>query len=76
MIKFIYLQSAKDPGEAKYQLPINKRESIGLKHLNDSKAFIEYYCQLLSIYLKFTNYVYTFSNKNIYIHLATKPFGS
>ena len=28
--------------EAKYQLLINKRESTGLKYLNDSKAFIEY----------------------------------
>ena len=33
---------AKDPYEAKYQLLINKRESTGLKHFNDSKAFIEY----------------------------------
>ena len=31
----------KDPNEAKYQLLINKRESTGLKYLNDSKAFIE-----------------------------------
>ena len=28
--------------EAKYKFLINKRESIGLKHFNDSKAFIEY----------------------------------
>ena len=33
---------AKDPYEAKYQLLINKRESTGLKHFNDSKAFIEH----------------------------------
>ena len=32
----------KDPYEAKYQFLINKRESTSLKHLNDSKAFIEY----------------------------------
>ena len=37
----IYLY-AKGPYEAKYQLSINKRESTGLKTLNDSKAFIEY----------------------------------
>ena len=37
----IYLY-AKDPYEAKYQFLINKRESTGLKHLNRSKAFIEY----------------------------------
>ena len=37
----IYLY-AKDPYGAKYQLLINKRESAGLKYLNNSKAFIEY----------------------------------
>ena len=37
----IYLY-AKDPYKAKYQLLINKTESTDLKHLNDSKAFIEY----------------------------------
>ena len=31
-----------DPYEAKYQLLINKRESPGLKFLNDSKVFITY----------------------------------
>ena len=38
----IYLY-AKDPYEGKYQLLINKRDSTGLKHLNDSKVFIEYW---------------------------------
>ena len=33
---------AKDPYKGKYQLLINKRESTGLKYLNDSKTFIEY----------------------------------
>ena len=37
----IYLYR-KDPYEAKYQLLTNKRESAGIKHFNDSKAFIEY----------------------------------
>ena len=37
----IYLYT-KDPYEAKYQFLINKRESTGLKHFNDPKAFIEY----------------------------------
>ena len=37
----IYLY-AKDPYEAKYQFLIKKRESIGLKHFKDPKAFIEY----------------------------------
>ena len=34
---------ADDPYKPKYQLLINKRESIGLKYLNDFKDFIEYY---------------------------------
>ena len=33
---------AKDPYEDKCQYLINKRESVGLNHFNDSKAFIEY----------------------------------
>ena len=33
---------AKDPYKTKYQLPINKRESSVLKHLNHSKVFIAY----------------------------------
>ena len=36
---FLY---AKYPYEAKYQFLINRWESTGSKHLNDSKAFIEY----------------------------------
>ena len=33
---------AKDPHQGKCQFLINKRESIGLKHFNDSQAFLEY----------------------------------
>ena len=33
---------AKDPHEAKCQFLINNRESTGLNHFNDLKAFIEY----------------------------------
>ena len=49
----IYLY-AKDPYEAKYQLLINKRESTDLKHLNDSKAFIENSIDLDDIYKNIT----------------------
>ena len=45
----IYLY-AKDPYEAKYQFLINKRESTGLKHFNDPKAFIEYSNDMQDIY--------------------------
>ena len=33
---------AKDLSETKYQFLTKKREDVGLKHLNDSKAFIEH----------------------------------
>ena len=45
----IYLQ-AKDPYECKYQFLINKRESTGLKHFNNPKAFIEYSNNMQSVY--------------------------
>ena len=41
---------AKDPYEAKYQFLINKRESTGLNHFNDPKAFIEYSNGMDNIY--------------------------
>ena len=45
----IYL-CAKDPYEDKYQFLINKRESIGLKHFSDPKAFIEYSNDMHDVY--------------------------
>ena len=45
----IYLY-AKDPYENKYQFLIKKRESIGLKHFNYPKAFIEYSNDILDVY--------------------------
>ena len=51
----IYLY-AKDPYEAKYQLSINKRETIGLKHLNDPKAFIEYSNDMQDVYKNIDEY--------------------
>ena len=41
LIGNIYLY-AKDLNESKYQFWIKKREDVEIKHLNDSKAFIEY----------------------------------
>ena len=41
---------AKDPYETKYQFLINKRESTGLKHFNDPKAFIEYSNDMQDVY--------------------------
>ena len=59
-IHIIYLY-AKDPYEAKYQLLINKRESTGLKYLNDPKAFIEYSNDIHDNYKNIEEYN---SNKN------------
>ena len=47
---------AKDPYEAKYQFLINKRESIGLKHFNDPKAFIEYSNDMQDVYKNIDEY--------------------
>ena len=51
----IYLY-AKDPYEAKYHFLIIKRESTGLKHFSDSKAFIEYSNDMEDIYKNIEEY--------------------
>ena len=51
----IYLY-VKDPYEAKHQFSINKRESTGLKHFNDSKAFIQYSNGMDDIYKNIEEY--------------------
>ena len=51
----IYLY-AKDPYEDKYQFLINKRESIGLKHFNDPKSFIQYLNDMHDVYKNINNY--------------------
>ena len=48
--------SNKDPYESKYYFLINKRESTGLKHLNDSKAFIEYSNDMDGVYKNIEEY--------------------
>ena len=51
----IYLY-AKDPYEAKYQYLINKRESVGINHFNDPKAFIEYSNDMHDVYKNIDEY--------------------
>ena len=51
----IYLY-AKDPYEAKYQYLINKRESVGINHFNDPKAFIEYSNDMRDVYKNIDEY--------------------
>ena len=47
---------AKDLYETKYQFLINKRESTGLKHFNDPKAFIEYSNDMHNVYENIDEY--------------------
>ena len=51
----IYLY-AKDLYEGKYQFLINKREGTGLKHFNDSKAFIDYSNDMYDVYKNIDEY--------------------
>ena len=53
MSKFIYMLKIH---EAKYQFLINKRQRTGLKHFNDSKAFIEYSKNMIDIYKNIEDY--------------------
>ena len=54
-INKIYLD-AKDQYKPKYQLLINKRESTGLKHFNDLRAFIEYSNDMQDVYKNIDDY--------------------
>ena len=51
----IYLY-VKDLYEPKYQLLINKRESVGLKHFNDLKAFTKYSNYMHDVYKNINDY--------------------
>ena len=51
----IYLY-AKDPYESKYQYLINKRESVGINHFNDPKAFIKYSNDMHDVYKNIDEY--------------------
>ena len=51
----IYLY-AKDPCEAKYQFLINKRESTGLKHFHNLKAFIMYSNNMQDVFKNIEEY--------------------
>ena len=53
----------KNPYEDKYQFLINKRESIGLKHFNDPKAFIEYSNDMQEVYKNIDDYNIDKNNK-------------
>ena len=46
----------KDPYEAKYQLLINSREKVGLKHYDDPKTFIKYLNNMHHVYKNINEY--------------------
>ena len=58
----IYLY-AKDPYESKYQHSINKRESVGINHFNDTKAFIDYSNDIHDVYKNIDDYNLDKENK-------------
>ena len=51
----IYLY-AKDPYEVKYQYLIKKKESVGINHFNDPKAFTEYSNDMHDVYKNIDDY--------------------
>ena len=51
----IYLY-AKDLNEPKFQFLMEKPEDVGIKHLNDSKAFIEYSQCMDDVYINIDDY--------------------
>ena len=54
---------AKGPYKAKYQYLINKRESVGINHFNDPKAFIEYSNDMPDVYKNINYYNLDKENK-------------
>ena len=55
LIDKIYLY-AKHLNEPKYQFLIKKREEVGINHLNDPKAFIEYSTYMDDVYNNINDY--------------------
>ena len=55
LIDKIYLY-AKDLNEPKYQFLIKKREDVGIKHLNNSKASVEYSAYMNDVYNNINDY--------------------
>ena len=58
----IYLY-AKDLCESKYQYLINKREGVGINHLNNPKAFIDYSNDMHDVYKNIDDYNHDIENK-------------
>ena len=54
---------AKDPYQSRYQYLINKREGVGINHLKDPKAFIEYSNNMHDVYKNIDDYNLDKENK-------------
>ena len=54
MTRFILCH--KDLSEPKYHFLIKKREDVGIKHLNDSKAFMKYSAYIDDVYNSIDDY--------------------
>ena len=65
-IEKIYLYE-KDPYESKYQYLINKRESVGINHFKDPKAFIDYSNDMHDVYKNIDDYNIDKENKILII---------
>ena len=60
----IYLY-AKDLSEPKYEFLINNRKNAGIKHFNDSTAFIEYSNDMDDVFTNIDDYNRTKKTKSI-----------
>ena len=58
---------AKDPYEAKYQYLIDKRESVGINHFSDPKAFIEYSNIMRNVYKNINYYSHYKESKKLIV---------
>ena len=61
-------QHEKQPHEAKCQLLINKRRSVGLKHYNGPKPFIQYSIDMVDIYKNIDKYSLGKERKVVVFH--------
>ena len=58
---------AKDLNEPKYQFLIKKCKDAGIKHLNDTKAFIKYSAYIDDFYNNINDYNPTRKRKNLIV---------
>ena len=57
----------KTPYQDKYQFLITKSESIGLKHFNDPKAFVQYSDDMHDVYKTIDHYNHDKGNETLIV---------